>query len=411
MHQIMREITYKVFSCGVEGQIFKAHYAAMAEEECRRLDRVAWRMWLTLQLRYRAKFSSNFTLRGEDSLNLAYVELPSLEIYLLLTCLDTLAGDPKWSSFDKWLKEHPVDCNLNTEGILDLFELWREDHGPRRTIRKLFEGLPSCVTDWLSEHIVFQKYSADKPIATKLFNYFYDERRNEFTHSSVTRHTVMAIGEIELPSEDDKWWSHCADGFLKYRQGFDLATILRIIIYAVILQKLCVPLSMGHLNAYLEALSKLDSFYSFKWEIATNREELSRWAAYNRDRANMILRPLNFTQSHRLAEKLKTSPIAMEQKLAETIGQYLHFVKQINSDIADFEATHPREPFEIPDTYRQELAEFFPLHINTDAYRFVHTEMFNKSGVISIDLFIREVFVHYGHSAQQGLESDVPAGR
>jgi hypothetical protein len=123
MHQIVREITYKVFSCGVEGLTFKAHYAAIAEGECKRLDRVAWRMWLTLQLRYRAKFSSNFALRGEDSLNLAYVELPSLEIYLLLTCLDTLAGDPEWPSFDRWLKKHPVDCSLNTEGILDLFEL------------------------------------------------------------------------------------------------------------------------------------------------------------------------------------------------------------------------------------------------------------------------------------------------
>jgi hypothetical protein len=27
----------------------------------------------------------------------------------------------------------------------------------------------------------------------------------------------MAIGEIELPNEDDEWWSYCADGILKYR--------------------------------------------------------------------------------------------------------------------------------------------------------------------------------------------------
>ena len=57
MRQIMDEILYKMFSCGIEGKTFKAHYAAKPEEERDRLDRVAWRVWLTLQLRYRAKLT------------------------------------------------------------------------------------------------------------------------------------------------------------------------------------------------------------------------------------------------------------------------------------------------------------------------------------------------------------------
>lgn len=398
MHQIMNEITYKMFGCGVEGKVFKAHYVAKPEEERKRLDRVAWRVWLTLQLRYRAKFSPNFALRGKDSLNLAYAELPSLEVYLLITCLDTLASKPKWPNFDRWLKERTPVCNLNTERVLELFELWRDEHGPRRTVRRLFEGLPSCAVDWLSEYIVFQKGSEETSVSTKLFKYFYDERRNEFTHSSVTRHTVRAIGEIELPDENDRWWSICADGVLKYRTGLDLATILRVIVYAVVVQGLCIPLTDDHLNAYLKALSRLDAFYGFRWEITANREELERWSTYSKDKFNMIVRPLNFEQSSRLTEKLKMSPIAMERGLSKVVNRYLHAVEQLNSDIAQFEASYPREPFEIPDTYRKALEDFFSSQVYTTAYRFVHNEVFGQSNVMSIDLFIRETFVYYGHS-------------
>ena len=160
----MNQIVYNTFGCHVEDRTFKNHYAVISEDERGRLHRVASRMLLTLQLRYRAKFSPNFAVRGEDSLNLAYVELPSVEVYLLVTCLDTLAGEPKWPRFDGWLQKSPTVCGLNTKGIIDLFELWRKDHGPRRTMRKLFEGVPPCVAVWLSENVVFQKYSEEKPV-------------------------------------------------------------------------------------------------------------------------------------------------------------------------------------------------------------------------------------------------------
>ena len=200
----------------------------------------------------------------------------------------------------------------------------------------------------------------------------------------------MAIGEVEFPSEDEKGWSSCADGVLRYRKGLDLATILRIIIYVVALQKLRISVTLGHVEAYLKTLSELDAFYCFKWEIVANREELDRWAAYSEAEVNMILRPLRFVQAQRLAQKLTISPVAMERELSRIIDLYLQNLKQLNSAIADFEANHPREPFEIPDSYRQALLVFFSCQMDTDSYRFASSSVFSQSSVMSVDLFLRE---------------------
>jgi hypothetical protein len=360
MNSSFDDIVYKTFGCSLDRDAFDKDYAAKPEEHDR-LNRVALRIWMTLQLRYRFTYEPNPTLRGEDWLLLTYREKPSLEIYLLATCLDTLAHQP--------------GKNLGANQRLNL----------------LFKQLPQDLINWLSNCVVFQEYADTPDLNTKLFKYFFKEWRHPFTHDSITKDSTPS--DIELPDANDIWWSFSPDGFLKYRSSLDIATILRVIIYAVVLIKLCGHVSTEQLDAYVRALSKLDTLYKFRWELAHNVRTLRFWSAYTG--SVMRLEPLLFNQASRLAHKLFASPIAMERRLSERLAQYLDAIEATNSEVANFEARHPHEPLEIPDTdiYRDTLREFFMTQVGTKAAEFI-LQMPKDIQVQEIDLFIREVFVY-----------------
>jgi hypothetical protein len=86
----------------------------------------------------------------------------------------------------------------------------------------------------------------------------------------------------------------------------------------------------------------------------------------------------------------------MERELSAVLTLYEGALKEINLQVADFHAAHPREPFEIPDTYRQALREFLAQQITTEAYQAV-LQFPQNSQVISIDLFIRDVFLYWAN--------------
>ena len=83
----------RTFGCAVNQKEFNEKYELLDSDEQKRLKRVAIRLWMVFQLRYRFQYDKNPTLGGQDWLRVAYTEKPSLEIYLLATCLDTLFLD------------------------------------------------------------------------------------------------------------------------------------------------------------------------------------------------------------------------------------------------------------------------------------------------------------------------------
>lgn len=386
-------LLYRTFGCAVVQRIFDENHQLLSDEEQKRLERVAVRSWMILQLRYRFQYEENFTLRKQDWLQLAYKEKPSLEIYLLATCLDTLAGKPgKRKEFDVWFEEQAISENMSVAKVSEQFNCWRQEYGVNQTLKALFDSLPGAAITWLSTYIQFRRYSGTPTLNQKLFKYIFNEWRNPFTHGSITNSAGRTDTDIELPVDENEWGAYSPDGYLVCRSGLDIATILRVIIYAVVLTRLRFEITTEHLDLYVKALSKLDAFYKFKWEMRYNVSMLHFWANY--DSSPMILRPLNVDQTQRLNAKLKISPVAMERELSTTLTMYEDNLRAINTQVEDFATTHPREPFEIPDTYCQALSKFFARQVATDAYQAI-LQIPRDSRVQSIDLFIREVFLFW----------------
>lgn len=255
----------RVFGCGIDGRAFKAKYEGLSDEDQFRLSRVAGRVLLTLKLRYEVAFHSNpFAWRGEES-GLRHVALPSTEVYLLCTCLDTLAGKAVHKSFPDWTKEQPttMDWWKDTETV---WSRYQDEYGVGRNLEALYGALPQSAKDWLVSNVAIRR--ADQPLAPeqqdvgkllkRLYRYFYNIRRNAYTHSSVSHPTHVA-DDIREPT-DGEWWVApvLAAQFvfdrkkpkqkwnLSYRQGLDEATILRIIINAIALDMLGIELIMSH---------------------------------------------------------------------------------------------------------------------------------------------------------------------
>lgn len=385
-------LLYRTFGCGVDQKVFNKKYLRLSDPEQERIQRVAIRSWMIIQLRYRFQYERNFSFRGQDWSRLAYKEKPSLEIYLLATCLDTLAGKPSnYKEFTEWLEEEITSEKISVNEVKEYFNCWRQEYGISQTLRNLFDDLPSVLTKWLSVHLQFEKYSGTSTLNRKLFKYIFNEWRHPFTHGSITPNVWGVNTDIELPTDENKWWSYSPDGYLMCRSGLDLATIIRVIIYSAVLNKLRFEIKAEHLDVYVGALSKLDAFYKFKWEMRHNVRMLQYWENY--DGSKTILDQLPLNQVQRLNSKLQTSSINMEQSLLETLTEYEENVKTLNYRIMDFNEAYSRKPFDVPDAYCQALSDFFSQQVKTDAYKAV-LKINQNNRVRSIDLFIREVFLY-----------------
>ena len=382
----------RTFGCAVNQKEFNEKYELLDSDEQKRLKRVAIRLWMVFQLRYRFQYDKNPTLGGQDWLRVAYTEKPSLEIYLLATCLDTLAGKSSgYKDFSDWLEEQKISENLSVAKVLTLFDCWRQEYGVSRALKALFDGLPQTVITWLSSYIKFERYTGTSTLNRKLFKYIFDEWRNPFTHESVTN-DAWGDMDVELPSDENRWWSSSPDGYLVCRDGLDVATILRVIVYVVVLTRMGFEITTEHLDTYVKALSKLDAFYKFKWEMYNNISTLRLWKNY--DGLPMPLYELGLSQVHRLNDKLKSSPLPMERGLSEILTAYEDNLKLINDQIIDFKATYTYEPHDISSAYYGKLYDFIAQLVTTEAFREL-SRIYQNNRIKSIDFFIREVFLYW----------------
>jgi hypothetical protein len=385
-----------VFGCGIDGQTLKARYEGLSEENKLRLGRVAGRVWLTLKLRYEMAFYNNpFAWRGEEY-NLKHVELPSIEV--LCTCLDTLAGKPVHKNFKDWIRGQPNVTGLGLEEITHLYAQYEEEYGVGRNLRALFKNLPRSVKNWLASNVVIRR--SDQPLSVKeqdpdklvnrLYVYFYNVRRNAFTHGSVSRPTPIA-GDVREP-KDGEWWITPASGThfvlyrdrpnqewnLSYRQGLDEATILRMIIHAAGLQMLGIEPTRELIDTNLRNYSRLDALYAFVSEVNRNSAAVSWWSKLDDPsmtdfRLFLIhegISPLGSESSTVMADRYLDNPL--ESGLRQMTLQYLGEVNHINSAVTDFNESNPpsRDSHSLNERW-QVIKEFLDGLVKTPFYNLV----------------------------------------
>ncbi len=276
-----------VFGCGVNKQHFETKLNALDQENQQRLERVARRIWVTLKLKYEMGVYQNPFEAPYDRFILTHDELPAIGIYLLVTCLDTLAGKAQFVDFRDWLKDQPDVTDLNLEGIIGLYTRYMGEYGVGKNLRALFDNLPLCTKEWLAKNVVIREI--DQPLSVegqdpnllvkRLYTYFYEIRRNEYTHGSFPKQ-VSTADDIRPPDEAG-WWVTPASGThfaldrrnrnklwnFAYRQGLDEATILRLIIHSAALQMLNIQVTEELINLNLGNFSRLDGLYSFMGEV------------------------------------------------------------------------------------------------------------------------------------------------
>lgn len=333
----------RAFGCGIDRKTFETSFEALAEEEQERITRVALRMRMALQLRYQLRFVRSPFEDSEFWSRLWRAEIPSLEVYLLTTCLDTLAGKPLYQTFDHWLAKQTSHGPFDRSDVVALFESWRDEYGPRRNIKDLLLNLPPSVKDWLSKHVGLARSNGDLMI--ELFKDFYDARRSKFTHESIVRHTRIAedVGSPEeepriLPVGEDLW----------YRMGVDAATILRVVIHSVVLQKMGIEPSRQLVDAHVTALSRLSALYGFVGEVSSNADAISWWTDFDgfptADLETYFVLVgvprLSCQWACRLADRL-IPDYTLERGLRETVIEYRDAVDCLNSATADFNESNP----------------------------------------------------------------------
>src|SRR5574341_2424702 len=85
--------------------------------------------------------------------DIEHLDIPSLEIYLLFSCLDTLAGQPVHTDFGVWLPKQVTGEALTVEEVQQLYERYQDEQGVSRNLRALFYALPYALKTWVSSHV------------------------------------------------------------------------------------------------------------------------------------------------------------------------------------------------------------------------------------------------------------------
>lgn len=152
------------------------------------------------------------------------VQAEALQVYLLCTCFDTLAGQSKFKRFDEWVDEKDEEELIQTqwtatsvfelaakykETTRELYNRYLEDHGVARNFRRFFNELPEVLQNELvnSYAIVKEgepnedwlKMPKEKRLRRIEDYLFY--RRNKYTHKSEVAPTFQ-------PTQGIAGWVH-----------------------------------------------------------------------------------------------------------------------------------------------------------------------------------------------------------
>jgi hypothetical protein len=406
----------RVFGCGIDRQIFKAKHEALQEKDQVRLEKVARRLYLTLKLRYEiASYSSPFEW-SEEEISLSDVEFPSIEIYLLCTCLDTLAGRSDYKDFGEWLKAKDIASKLEVSEVVCLYVQYKEEYGVGRSWRKLFNDLPQSVNIWLANNVVIRR-SNQPPVARdqdtsvlvkRLYTYFFEVWRNRFTHSSVSQPVLIAEDVIEPIEGDDHWITPAAcatfvlhrdkpnqEWDLSYRRGLDLAIILRVIIHAAALILMDIEPAREHIAANLRNLSRLNALYKFVNEVKSNSNEIGVWSSLGYPKMEQFrsylvqagVPNLDFEAASIILDRYDPGS-RLEAGLRQMTLEYLNEINEINSVISEFNKSHPPLSSDVNERW-QVIKEFIEGLVQTPRYATI-LEWPSRIEMMNIWLVIRD---------------------
>jgi hypothetical protein len=360
-------------------------------------------MWLTLVLRYQLyhhiRYASPSAIGTfEDA------DLPSLEIYLLFSCIDTLAQPPSYKAFPAWLKEQPeIEDLINVGRIEQLYRRYSKEYGVGSNIRRVFDELPQPTVEWLSGKVRIETANEESSAATPLLDrdevvghvceYFYRIRRNLFTHWSVSHRTYVAEkykqsdSALELLNMEPFTCWHLTPATWEYEidgkpwrmylgEGVDEATILRVVLQAIVLQRMKIDVTSAMVEAYFSGQLKQSALYHFYDEVMQNASVLHWWNEFEENGrgdlylylANAGIPPLSCLWSTILLERL-VPDFKDEHALHQLIGKYVDAIEKLNTAIEQFDSLYP--PKQDWDVRKKALGEFFESQTREVSFGFV----------------------------------------
>lgn len=337
-------------------------------------------------------------LSGEAESRLAYDELPAIELHLLFTCLETLASS-NFRPFPDWLEARPDAQNLTAADVRSLYEQYKNECGTTKNIRRLFQNLPPSAVVWLSENVTLRREDAEaelwevqsdtRIVVDRLYRYFNDIQRNTFTHEGTSAYAYksddIASGERWASSlyffgdKDNRRWH------LLFREGIDAVTVLRVILQALVLQRLGVEVSSIVIQAYVSSLARQRAMHGFLHEIGDNARAVAWWPTFDPDGRHSLNSYLAFAGvpslteywPSRLASRLNDYPL--EQGLSHFVTEYQRALTYLNAAIDEFNQTHP--PLKAGEAWDQkgkEIAPFLAALAKTREYKIVTETPLNR---------------------------------
>lgn len=394
------EYVRRAFACGSHHHEFKAAYDSADQDSKARLARVAWRISSTLTLRYRQDLITHRVFGFHDQWR-AQNEWKALELYLLVTCLDTLAGQPTFKPFDEWLRDQSVEIT-NLEIVTDLYEEYQDLFGVRRNLKRLFLGLPDSAKEWITQVLTYttrrdyhsQTRGASENVERQIIRMFsrFFRYRNTYTHSSAADPPVVSQN-IPLDPTRGQWaeyWPAVLDEngkkmYLYARDGVDEATILRIILVVVAWQLLQLDPTRDVIVRNMRKYSRLDALFGLVYELARSANYVREWLGEEKEQHFWIflwrgVPRVTTTYAKAILERLEDNPF--ETGFRSWIQNYLSLAEELNRRIVDFNESHPPFDDRVSDGSYDDL----------QALRFPEIEMFLESNRELIDQIIQHAF-------------------
>ncbi len=384
-----------ILGYGIPSNIFDDQFNSITNDKREILERIARRFQTIIKLNHESLFISNPDVRNGSNLAFYRWELSSIQIYLYCTCVDTLAGKPKYVEFHDWLKNEDL-VKLDSKKIDEYHDKYLFEYGNKRSFDKFFNELSPTVKSWLNQNVSIQKSQLvevpddrdEEKLIEHLIDYFYRYWRNPFTHQSITRPVdffpdIFSLNEyysqiddtfhlatrewvrqptaFELSKEKGEWnfW---------HKKEIDLAVILRIVIQAVVFKWLKLDLTDDIINRIVYRIQRLHWLYSYIHEIRINADDLGSWKEirenYSSDHISSLRNSgvlhLSLVASNKLIEFLHgQNPFEEQQR--EYLREYIECVTKINTQIEFFNKEHPRlEKYnaEIEHKTREEIKDF-----------------------------------------------------
>ncbi|HKK08049.1 MAG TPA: hypothetical protein VKA44_04125 [Gemmatimonadota bacterium] len=387
----------RAFACGVDRAEFSRRFEALSDGSREAVESIAWRHLIALKLRYLPTLVSHRVLGGQRGFVELRKEIQTLDSYLLITCLDTLA-DRQHVDFGAWLGERE-EASFSREDIAALHEEYAEEHGPGEELRRLFLTLPEALRSWLGENVGLEPESprarprkpSEAELMEALGDHFTALRKNPFTHRSELASGPLpdelgTLADTDWTHPTAQWdlesaWSSSTAGNLTFRMGLDEATILRLVVTGVVLAEMGLEVTRRLIEANMTKLERLHALYQFLGELRGNRALAESWQRPRTGGSSSLAwfasfrgMPLLSTRwTARLIAQLDDQ-VAFERGIQQQLAQYRQTLEDLNAELEAFNGEYRPLPSQewprIPLRRRLDvIAERLATLTRTGAYR------------------------------------------